>query len=115
MMPRAPNCSSRSPSCLNIIRPALSLASCATAARKFLGPGGQMVSGVDLEKDERVLYNAYNDAAGVTARFNLIVLVRINHELGGNFDLTAFSHRATYDRQRHRIEMHLVSRKAQTV
>ena len=45
-----------------------------------------MVIGVDLEKDERVLYDAYNDAAGVTARFNLNVLVRINRELGGNFD-----------------------------
>ena len=48
-----------------------------------------MVIGVDLEKDERVLYDAYNDAAGVTARFNLNVLVRINRELGGNFDLSS--------------------------
>ena len=47
-----------------------------------------MVIGVDLEKDERVLYEAYNDAAGVTARFNLNVLHRINRELGGNFDIT---------------------------
>jgi dimethylhistidine N-methyltransferase len=85
------------------------------SARKILGPGAQMIIGVDLEKDERVLFDAYNDAAGVTARFNLNVLVRINQELGGNFDLSAFTHRAIYNRERHRIEMHLVSRKAQTV
>ena len=85
------------------------------SVRKILGAGARMVVGVDLEKDERVLHAAYNDAAGVTARFNLNVLVRINEELGGNFDLSAFSHRAIYNRERHRIEMHLVSRKAQTV
>jgi uncharacterized SAM-dependent methyltransferase len=73
------------------------------------------VIGVDLEKDERLLYAAYNDKAGVTARFNLNVLQRINRELSGNFDLTAFIHRAIYNRDRHRIEMHLISRKAQTV
>jgi dimethylhistidine N-methyltransferase len=85
------------------------------SARKILGEGAQMIIGVDLEKDERVLYDAYNDAARVTARFNLNVLVRINRELGGNFDLSAFTHRAIYNRVRHRIEMHLVSRKAQAV
>lgn len=84
-------------------------------AREILGPGAQMIVGVDLEKDERVLYDAYNDAAGVTARFNLNVLVRINRELGGNFDLSAFTHRAIYNRERHRIEMHLISKKSQTV
>jgi L-histidine Nalpha-methyltransferase len=85
------------------------------SARDILGDGAQMVIGVDLEKDERVLYDAYNDAAGVTARFNLNVLHRINRELGGNFDLFGFTHRAIYNRDRHRIEMHLISRKAQTV
>lgn len=84
-------------------------------AREILGQGAQMVIGVDLEKDERVLYDAYNDAAGVTGRFNLNVLVRINRELGGNFDLSGFTHRSIYNRERHRIEMHLISRKAQTV
>jgi dimethylhistidine N-methyltransferase len=84
-------------------------------ARDILGDGAQMIIGVDLEKDERVLYDAYNDAAGVTARFNLNVLVRINRELGGNFDLSAFTHRSIYNRDRHRIEMHLISRKAQNV
>ena len=85
------------------------------SARDILGQGAQMVIGVDLEKDERVLYEAYNDRAGVTARFNLNVLHRINRELGGNFDLSAFRHRAIYNRERHRIEMHLISRRAQTV
>ena len=85
------------------------------SAREILHEGAQMVIGVDLEKDERVLYHAYNDSAGVTARFNLNVLVRINRELGGNFDLSAFRHRAIYNRERHRIEMHLISRRAQTV
>ena len=80
------------------------------SAREILGHGAQMIIGVDLEKDERVLYDAYNDAAGVTARFNLNVLVRINRELGGNFDLSAFTHRAIYNRERHRIEMHLISK-----
>jgi dimethylhistidine N-methyltransferase len=85
------------------------------SARDILGEGAQMLIGVDLEKNERVLYDAYNDAAGVTARFNLNVLVRINRELGGNFDLSAFTHRAIYNRERHRIEMHLISNKSQTV
>src|SRR3954469_6478881 len=85
------------------------------SAREILGEGARMVIGVDLEKDERVLYDAYNDAAGVTARFNLNLLNRINRELGGNFDLSAFTHRAIYNRERHRIEMHLISKKAQTV
>src|SRR6266550_6070584 len=85
------------------------------SARDILGSGAQMVIGVDLEKDERVLYEAYNDAAGVTARFNLNVLERINRELGGNFDLSGFRHRSIYNRDRHRIEMHLISRKAQSV
>ncbi len=85
------------------------------SARDILGRGAQLVIGVDLEKDERVLYEAYNDQAGVTARFNLNVLHRINRELGGNFDLAAFTHRAIYNRDRHRIEMHLISSKAQTV
>ena len=84
-------------------------------AREILGEQARMIIGVDLEKDERVLYSAYNDPAGMTARFNLNVLVRINRELGGNFDTTAFTHRAIFNREQHRIEMHLISKKAQTV
>jgi dimethylhistidine N-methyltransferase len=85
------------------------------SAHDILGRGALMIIGADLEKDERVLHDAYNDAAGVTARFNLNVLVRINRELGGNFDLSAFTHRAIYNRERHRIEMHLISKKQQAV
>ena len=84
------------------------------SAREILGRGARMVIGVDLEKDERVLYDAYNDSAGVTARFNLNVLHRINRELGGDFDVGAFIHRAIYNRDKHRIEMHLISKKALT-
>jgi dimethylhistidine N-methyltransferase len=85
------------------------------SAARILGHGARMIVGADLEKDERVLYRAYNDAAGVTARFNLNVLVRVNRELGGNFDLSAFVHRAIYNREQHRIEMHLISKKSQMV
>ena len=85
------------------------------SAREILGRNARMIIGVDLEKNERVLYEAYNNKAGVTARFNLNLLHRINRELGGNFDVSAFTHRAIYNRDRHRIEMYLISRKAQTV
>jgi dimethylhistidine N-methyltransferase len=76
---------------------------------RLVGPGGGLLLGVDLRKGEAVLERAYNDAAGVTAAFNLNVLARINRELGADFDLDAFRHRAFYNRERSRIEMHLVS------
>jgi len=85
------------------------------SARAILGNGATMIVGVDLEKDERVLHEAYNDAAGVTGQFNLNMLARINRELGGNLDLDGFEHSAIYNRKRHRIEMHLISRKPQTI
>jgi dimethylhistidine N-methyltransferase len=85
------------------------------SARGILGHGAQMLIGVDLEKDEQALYAAYNDAAGVTARFNLNLLTRINRELAGNFDLATFTHRAIFNRERHRIEMHLICKAHQTV
>lgn len=84
-------------------------------AGTILGKGAVMVVGVDLVKDEKVLNAAYNDAAGVTARFNLNVLRRINRELGGDFKLGAFEHHAFYNRERRRIEMHLASRARQRV
>jgi dimethylhistidine N-methyltransferase len=84
-------------------------------ARGVAGPGGAMLVGVDLKKDESVLHAAYNDAQGVTAAFNLNVLRRINEELRGDFDLESFEHRAFYNAAISRIEMHLVSRRAQTV
>lgn len=84
-------------------------------ARDTLGAGAHMVVGVDLVKDPRVLHAAYNDAAGVTARFNLNLLHRANRELGTDFDVAAFSHRAVFNAPASRIEMHLVSRRAQVV
>ena len=84
-------------------------------AAQILGKGSLMIVGVDLEKDESVLHPAYNDDAGVTAKFNLNLLVRMNRELGANFDVSSFVHRAHYDRAMHRIEMHLYSRKDQRV
>jgi L-histidine Nalpha-methyltransferase len=82
-------------------------------AQRMVGTGGALLIGVDLKKDKPVLDAAYDDAAGVTAAFNLNLLARINHELGGNFQLRRFRHRAFYDEDRGRIEMHLESRAAQ--
>ena len=62
-----------------------------------------------------ILNAAYDDAAGVTAKFNLNLLTRINRELDGHFDLDSFSHHAFYNSERHRIEMHLASKKRQKV
>lgn len=84
-------------------------------ARALLGAGGGLLIGVDLKKDPARLDAAYNDSSGVTAAFNLNLLERINRELGADFDLPAFRHRAFYDEAGGRIEMHLVSVKAQTV
>jgi L-histidine Nalpha-methyltransferase len=84
-------------------------------AGETLGQGAVLVIGVDLIKDVSVLCPAYNDAEGVTAKFNLNMLARINRELGANFDLAAFEHHACYNREHNRIEMHLASLKRQKV
>ena len=81
----------------------------------MVGPGGQLLIGVDLKKDKAVLEAAYDDNQGVTAAFNLNLLTRINRELGANFDLARWQHRALYNEAKGRIEMHLVSRVAQQV
>jgi dimethylhistidine N-methyltransferase len=83
-------------------------------AGRILGAGATMIVGVDRIKDAAVLNAAYDDAAGVTAKFNLNVLARMNRELG-NFDLSTFRHRAFYNADHHRIEMHLESLKDQSV
>lgn len=83
--------------------------------RKVLGKHGRLIIGVDLKKDPCVLIRAYNDAAGVTAAFNLNLLVRINRELDGTFDQFAFHHKAVYNPRAGRIEMHLVSDRVQEV
>lgn len=81
----------------------------------LVGPGGALVIGVDLKKDPAILDAAYNDAQGVTAAFNLNLLTRINRELGGDFQLEGFRHEAFYDRDRGRVEMHLISTRDQLV
>jgi dimethylhistidine N-methyltransferase len=82
---------------------------------KSLGRDAVLVIGVDLVKDSKILHDAYNDAQGVTAQFNLNLLARINRELGANFNLDLFEHHAFYNRERSRIEMHLASMKRQKV
>jgi L-histidine Nalpha-methyltransferase len=82
--------------------------------RRVLRPGDRLLLGADLVKPVRDLQLAYDDPLGVTAAFNKNLLVRINQELGGTFDLAAFDHRAAWNRDEQRIEMHLVSRTAQT-
>ncbi|MFC2048254.1 L-histidine N(alpha)-methyltransferase [Chloroflexota bacterium] len=82
---------------------------------KVCGPGGAMLIGVDLKKDTAVLHNAYNDKKGITAVFNLNLLDRINRELNCDFQLEWFQHYAFYNPRESRIEMHLLSRREQTV
>src|SRR5690606_35903278 len=78
-------------------------------------PGGALLIGVDLRKDADILRAAYNDRHGVTAEFNLNVLARLNRELGADFRLDRFEHRAVYDEAQGRVEMRLVSSCAQRV
>lgn len=83
--------------------------------REACHPDGAVLIGVDLKKDTEVLERAYDDAAGVTAQFNLNLLARLNRELDADFDLERFRHRALYNEDLGRIEMHLVSTVEQTV
>src|SRR6185437_14809113 len=84
-------------------------------AAQILGRGALLIVGVDLIKPAEVLHAAYNDSAGVTAKFNLNLLTRLNRELGGTFRPETFEHHAFYNRERNRIEMHLASLKRQKV
>lgn len=83
--------------------------------RQAMTPRDGLLVGIDLRKDGAVLERAYDDRAGVTARFNLNLLARINRELRGNFDLEAFAHRARYLEDEGRVELGIVSRRDQTV
>ncbi|MGA2218809.1 MAG: L-histidine N(alpha)-methyltransferase [Terracidiphilus sp.] len=83
--------------------------------RAGLRPGDGLLLGVDLAKDEATLLAAYDDAAGVTADFNLNLLARLNRELDAEFELDAFEHRAVWNGTESRMEMHLESRTAQRV
>ncbi|HSD74975.1 MAG TPA: L-histidine N(alpha)-methyltransferase [Steroidobacteraceae bacterium] len=82
---------------------------------RLAGDDGQVLVGADLRKSPATLEAAYNDSAGVTAAFNLNLLARLNREYDADFDLEAFEHRAPWVEEHSRIEMHLVSRRAQRV
>jgi len=86
-----------------------------SAARERLGPGALFILGVDLVKEAETLVAAYDDAQGVTAAFNLNVLVRANRELGANFDIDGFQHLALWNEAESRMEMHLRSTQDQRV
>jgi uncharacterized SAM-dependent methyltransferase len=83
--------------------------------RMCLRPGDALLLGADLLKPERDLLLAYDDPLGVTAAFNRNLLVRVNRELEGDFDLAAFAHRVVWNAEDRRVEMHLVSQRAQRV
>ncbi|HZF72364.1 MAG TPA: L-histidine N(alpha)-methyltransferase [Gemmatimonadaceae bacterium] len=80
-----------------------------------MGSTDRFLLGADLIKDPAVIDRAYNDSRGVTAAFNLNVLERLNRELGADFPIAEFKHRAFYSREQHRVEMHLVAQTAHTV
>jgi dimethylhistidine N-methyltransferase len=83
--------------------------------RATLWPGDTLLISTDLVKPERDLLLAYDDPLGVTAAFNRNLLVRANRELGADFDVDAFAHRAVWNAAERRVEMHLVSTRAQKV
>ena len=83
--------------------------------RRTVADDGALVLGVDRRKSAAVLNAAYDDAAGVTAAFNLNMLHRLNRELGADFDVSRFAHRAFFNETASRVEMHLVSLDSQTV
>jgi L-histidine Nalpha-methyltransferase len=83
--------------------------------RAVLRPDDALLLGVDLVKSPDALLAAYDDAEGITAAFNLNLLARLNRELGADFDLDGFAHRAVWNAADSRMEMYLVSENAQTV
>jgi len=86
-----------------------------TGLRASMEEADRLLIGIDLRKDRETLERAYDDAAGVTARFDLNLLERANRELGADFDLAAFEHRASWREDLGRVESHLVSQKGQSV
>ncbi|HWS98794.1 MAG TPA: L-histidine N(alpha)-methyltransferase [Pyrinomonadaceae bacterium] len=85
------------------------------ALRRVLAPGDALLLGADLKKSASVLEAAYDDSLGVTAAFNLNQFARINRELGADFDLRGFRHQAVYNEDRGRVEVYIVSARAQRV
>jgi L-histidine Nalpha-methyltransferase len=82
---------------------------------RAMGPTDRFLLGADLIKDPRVIHDAYNDSQGVTAAFNLNILERLNRELGADFPLNDYDHRAFYNADQHRVEMHLIARRPHQV
>ncbi len=80
-----------------------------------MGPSDRFLLGADLIKDPAIINRAYNDSSGVTAAFNLNILERLNRELGANFPVGEYDHRAFYSSEHHRVEMHLIARTAHKV
>lgn len=121
--PFALPCSARAPSQVSVYFPGSTIGNflpdqaAALLGRivDLCGAGGGLLIGIDLKKDASILEAAYDDRLGVTADFNLNLLVRINRELGANFDLAKFSHRAVYNPDLGRVEMYLASREPQRV
>lgn len=97
------------------LRPEEACAFLGHAARLLGRRGGELIVGVDVKKDPSLLHAAYNDAAGVTARFSLNLLARMNRELGADFALDRFAHEAIYNAARGRIEIYLRSLADQSV
>jgi len=83
--------------------------------KRYIRQEDALLIGIDLEKDKRILNKAYNDKKGLTAKFNLNILARINRELDGEFKLSSFEHKSFYNIHKHRIEMHLESKLDQEV
>ncbi|MGM0594281.1 MAG: L-histidine N(alpha)-methyltransferase [Pseudomonadota bacterium] len=86
-----------------------------TRVRQTVGTGGGLLIGIDTKKEAEVLNAAYNDRAGMTARFNLNLLERMQRELGARLQPEAFEHHAFYNSDKGRVEMHVVSRKRQVI
>ncbi len=82
---------------------------------RTMGPSDRFLLGADLRKDPEIINRAYNDSKGVTAAFNLNILHRLNRELGADFPVSDYEHKAFYSREQHRVEMHLIARRAHKV
>ena len=82
---------------------------------RTMGPSDRFLLGADLRKDPEIINRAYNDSKGVTAAFNLNILHRLNRELGADFPVSDYEHKAFYSSEQHRVEMHLIARSAHKV
>jgi len=82
---------------------------------RTMGPSDRFLLGADLRKDPEIINRAYNDSKGVTAAFNLNILHRLNRELGADFPVSDYEHKAFYSSEQHRVEMHLIARNAHKV